>query len=161
MWVTTLIKSGRVRWYIKVRNKGVTCARSRCPESPNRHFKPRKTLKRWETHFYSFLLEKSENRIPWCICQSYGVCEKFETNFQSLDLGALGRGRPAAKLYEFREHMSAYRGSLSIEKISICTRLGETRAGTSLPGPPNKCSIFPFLQYNYIIIFLKNQIGWS
>ena len=47
-----------------------------------------------KTHFYSFLLEKSENRIPWCICQSYGVSENFETNFQSPDLGALGRGRP-------------------------------------------------------------------
>ena len=112
-----------------------------------------------KTHFYSFLLEKLENRIPWCICQNYGMCEKFVTNFQSLDLGALGRGRPDAKLYEFREHMGCIWGSLSIEKISICTRMGETRVGTFLPDPPNKCSIFPFLQYNYIIIFLKNQIG--
>ena len=149
----------KVRAHIKVRNKGVTCARSRYPESPKRHEMPRKFIERWETHFYSFLLEKLENRIPWCICQSYGVCENFETNFQSLDLGALGRGRPDAKLYERREHMGAYRGSLSIEKISIWVRIGETRTGTFHPGPPNKCLVNrPSFQLGFIFFLFYNII---
>ena len=38
------------------------------------------------------------------------VSEKFEANFQSLDLGALGRGRPDAKLCDFREHIIGFSG---------------------------------------------------
>ncbi len=90
------------------------------------------------------------------------VCVKNSRPTFKVWISALLAGVAPMVAYEgFREHMSAYRGSLSIEKNPIWVRLGETRAGTSLPGPPNKCSIFPFLQYNYIIIFLKNQIGWS
>lgn len=44
-------------------------------------------------------------------------------------------------MIDFWEHMDAYRGSLSIEKISIWVRIGETRVGTFLPDPPNKCSV--------------------
>ena len=39
-----------------------------------------------------------------------GVSGKFEANFQSLDLGALGRGRPDAKLCDFREHIIGFSG---------------------------------------------------
>jgi hypothetical protein len=90
------------------------------------------------------------------------VCVKNSRPTFKVWISALLAGvAPRIAYDEFWERMDAYSGPLSIEKISICTRMGETRAGTSLPGPPNKCSIFPFLQYNYIIIFLKNQIGWS
>ena len=88
------------------------------------------------------------------------VCVKNSRPTFKVWISALLAGvAPTIAYNEFWEIRVAYRGSLSIEKISIWVRLGETRTGTFHPGPPNKCSIFPFLQYNYIIIFLKNQIG--
>ena len=89
------------------------------------------------------------------------VCVKISRPTFKVWISALLAGVAPTTLHmiDFREIRVAYRGSLSIEKISIWVRLGETRVGTFLPDPPNKCSIFPFLQYNYIIIFLKNQIG--